>query len=304
MSTPVSSSIETPPIPVVRSSPAVKGLYQRAYHQLRRRQLVVMCFGIILIYLLVAVLGALDWLPDYQTRVGGDYEPPSLSVAKILGTDIFGRSVLYKILAGTQTAMVIGFLVTVISLPVGITFGALAGFYGGLVDVGVVWLYTVISSVPSILMVIAISYVLGKGLVAICIAMGSLGWVQLCRLMRGEFLKHRNREYVLAARAFGASDARIIVAHLLPNTLHLAIITGSLQVLGAIKSEVILTFLGVGIQDGSSWGTMISDATGELVQGIWWPLVGVVLAMFSIIYALNVVSDALRDALDPKLGDN
>ena len=109
---------------------------------------------------------------------------------------------------------------------------------------------------------------------------------------------------MLAARAFGASDARIILAHILPNTLHLAIITGSLQVLGAIKSEVILTFLGVGIQDGSSWGTMISDATGELVQGIWWPLVGVVLAMFFIIYALNVVSDALRDALDPKLGEN
>ena len=285
-------------------SPSVKGLYQRAYRQLRQRKLVVVCFAIILVYLLVAVLGALDWLPDYQERVSSGYEPPSLSLAKSLGTDTFGRSVLYKILAGTQTAVVIGFLVTAISLPVGITLGALAGFYGGLVDVGVVWLYTVISSVPSILMVIAISYVLGKGLVAICVAMGSLGWVQLCRLMRGEFLKHRNREYVLAARAFGASDARIIVAHILPNTLHLAIITGSLQVLGAIKSEVILTFLGVGIQDGSSWGTMISDATGELVQGIWWPLVGVVLAMFFIIYALNVVSDALRDALDPKLGEN
>ena len=187
MSTPASSSIEVP----IESAnaPSVKGLYQRAYRQLIQRKLVVVCFGIILVYLLVAVLGALDWLPDYQTRVGSDYEPPSLSVAKILGTDIFGRSVLYKILAGTQTAMVIGFLVTAISLPVGITFGALAGFYGGLVDVGVVWLYTVISSVPSILMVIAISYVLGKGLVAICIAMGSLGWVQLCRLMRGEFLK-------------------------------------------------------------------------------------------------------------------
>jgi peptide/nickel transport system permease protein len=134
-----------------------------------------------------------------------------------------------------------------------------------------------------------------------CIAMGSLGWVQLCRLMRGEFLKHRDREYVLAAKSFGASDLRVIVAHILPNTIHLAMITGSLQVLGAITSEVILTFLGVGIQDGSSWGTMISDAAGELVQGIWWPLMGVVLAMFLIIYALNVVSDALRDVLDPKL---
>ena len=296
MSIPASSSSEVP----VQFT-ATTGLYQRAYHQLVRRKLVVVCCGIIGLYLIIALLGALDLLPDYQVRVSTGYEPPSLSPAKLLGTDSFGRSVLYKILVGTKTAILIGFLVTAIAVPVGILLGALAGFYGGLVDVAVVWLYTVVSSVPSILMIIAISYVLGKGLVAMCVAMGSLGWVQLCRLMRGEFLKHRDREYVLAAKGFGASDARVIVAHILPNTIHLAIISGSLQVLAAIKSEVILTFLGVGIQDGSSWGTMISDATGELVQGIWWPLAGVVLAMFLIIYALNVVSDALRDALDPKL---
>jgi peptide/nickel transport system permease protein len=277
------------------------GLYQRAWQRLGQRKLVLVCCIIIGLYLLIALLGACNWLPDYQERVSTGYEPPAWSVAKVMGTDTFGRSVFYKILAGTKTAMLIGFLVTAIAVPIGILLGALSGFYGGLVDVAVVWLYTVVSSVPSILMVIAISYVLGKGLVAMCIAMGSLGWVQLCRLMRGEFLKHRDREYVLAAKSFGASDLRVIVAHILPNTIHLAMITGSLQVLGAITSEVILTFLGVGIQDGSSWGTMISDAAGELVQGIWWPLMGVVLAMFLIIYALNVVSDALRDVLDPKL---
>ena len=107
----------------------------------------------------------------------------------------------------------------------------------------------------------------------------------------------------MAARLQGASDARIIFIHILPNVIHLAIITAALRVLGAIKSEVILTFLGVGIQDGSSWGSMISDASGELVQGKWWPLLGVVIAMFMIIYALNVVGDALRDALDPRLVD-
>ena len=293
-----SSEVEMQIVPAVAPT---NGLYQKAWRQLRQRKLVLACGIIIGLYLVVAFLGALDLLPDYQERVSTGYEPPSLSIAKLLGTDTFGRSVLYKILAGTKTAILIGVLVTAIAVPIGIFLGALSGFYGGRVDVVVVWLYTVVSSVPSILMVIAISYVLGKGLVAMCVAMGSLGWVQLCRLMRGEFLKHRHREYVLAARSFGASDLRIMVAHILPNTIHLAIITGSLQVLGAIKSEVILTFLGVGIQDGSSWGTMISDAAGELVQGIWWPLAGVVFAMFFIIYALNVVSDALRDVLDPKL---
>ena len=275
--------------------------YWYAFRKLLKNKLVVVCFGIIFLYIVVALLGVLDVLPDYQERVSDGYESPSLSITKLLGTDIFGRSVVYKILAGTKTAIILGFLVTAISVPIGIILGAISGYYGGIIDAGVVWLYTVVNSVPYILMVIALSYVLGKGLVAICVAMGLMGWVGLCRLLRGEFLKHRNMEYVLSASALGASDARIIFRHILPNTIHLAIIQASLRVLGAIKSEVILTFLGVGIQDGASWGTMISDATGELVQGIWWPFVGVVLAMFLIIYALNVVSDALRDALDPRI---
>lgn len=276
-------------------------LYWEAAQKLSRQKLVVICLGIIAIYILVALLGGFNVLPDYQTRVGAEYEAPSLELAKLLGTDLFGRSVLYKILAGTKTAMLIGVLVTSISVPIGVILGALAGYYGGLVDVGIVWLYTVISSVPYILMVIAISYVIGKGLVAICLAMGLLGWVGLCRLIRSEVLKTRNLEYVAAARVIGANDLQIIFSHILPNVIHLAIISASLQILGAIKSEVILTYIGVGIQDGASWGAMISDATGELVQGIWWPLAGVVLAMFLLIYSLNVVSDALRDALDPKL---
>lgn len=275
----------------------------RAIRQLKKKKMVLACFGIIAVYLIVAFLGMLNWLPDYQERIGTGYSAPDFSLAGIFGTDVFGRSVFYKLLAGTKTAMTIGLTVTAIAVPIGVTLGALAGYYGGKVDAFVVWLYTVIVSVPYILMVIAISYVLGAGIGAICIAMGMVSWVSLCRLTRGEFIKHREREYVLASRLLGASDALIIFKHILPNTIHVAIISASLMVLSAIKSEVILTFLGVGIQDGSSWGTMISDASGELVQGIWWPLAGVVTMMFFIIYALNVVGDALRDALDPKLVD-
>jgi peptide/nickel transport system permease protein len=268
-----------------------------------KRKQVVACFAVIGLYLLVGVLGVLGLLPDYQERVAEPYAEPAASFAMLLGTDIFGRSVVYKILAGTRTAMLIGILVPLIAVPVGIVLGALAGYYGGWVDAFVVWLFSVISSVPYILIVIAISFVLGKGMLAICVAMGSVGWVGLCRLVRGEFIKHRSREYALASRLLGAGDRVIIFRHILPNVIHVAIITGSLQVLGAIKSEVILTYLGVGIQDGASWGAMISDSAGELVQGIYWPLTGVVLAMFFVIYALNVVGDALRDALDPKLLD-
>ncbi len=289
--------------PIAENRERGESLGRRAARNLRRDRTAMACFVVIAAYVGVALLGYTGLLPDFQERVGGSYEPPSLSFAKILGTDIFGRSILYKILAGTETAMTIGFVVTGISLPIGITLGALAGYYGGRIDAGIVWLYSVISSVPSILLIVGISYVLEKGILAICIALGAVSWVGLCRLIRGEVLKHRNREYVLAVRLLGAGDAIIIFRHILPNVIHLAIVTASLLVLSSIKSEVILTFLGVGIQDGASWGTMITDATGELVTGIWWPLAGVTTAMFVIIYALNVAGDALRDALDPKLID-
>ncbi len=278
-------------------------LWRRAGARIRKRPLALFCFAVVALYLLVALLGVIDVLPDYQERVAAPYQPPSPSPALLLGTDVFGRSVLFKILASTKTAMLIGLFVPAIAVPVGVILGALAGYYGRYVDAAVVWLFSVVSALPEILIVIAISFVLGKGMMAICVAMGSVTWITLCRLVRGEFLKHRGREYVLASRLVGASDLRLIFGHILPNVVHLAIISASLGALTAIKSEVILTFLGVGIQDGSSWGTMISDASGELVQGIWWPLAGVVLAMFFIIYALNVVGDTLRDALDPRLLD-
>ena len=276
---------------------------RRALRRLSRKPYVVSCCGIILLYLSVALLGYAGLLPDFQERVGSSYEEPSLTFAKLLGTDIFGRSILFKILIGTKTAMTIGLVVTGIAVPLGIFFGSVSGYLGGKVDAVVVWLYSVISSVPYILLIIAISYALGKGILSVCIALGAVGWVGLCRLIRGEVLKHKTREYVLAVKLIGAGDMTVMFRHILPNVVHLAIITASLTVLGAIKAEVILTFLGVGIQDGASWGTMISEATGELSQGIWWPLVGVIIAMFVIIYSLNVVGDALRDALDPKLVD-
>lgn len=283
--------------------PRGESLGQRAFRLLRRNRSAVFCFSIVSLYILVTALGWLNLLPDFQERVGGSYDAPSFEFSKILGTDIFGRSVLYKLLVGTRTAITIGLFVTAISVPLGIVLGCLAGYYGGRVDAFIVWLYSVLTSIPYILLIVGISYVLGKGILSICIAMGAVGWVGLCRLIRGEVVKHKSREYVLAARMLGASDFRIMFRHILPNVIHLAIISASLQVLSAIKSEVILTFLGVGIQDGASWGTMVSDATGELVNGIWWPLAGVTLAMFALMYSLNVVGDALRDALDPKLVD-
>ena len=291
---------------------------QRAIRRLLGKKMTVICLAIMALYFLIALAGYAHLLPDYQQRVAATYEPPSLDFAKILGTDIFGRSILYKVLAGTKTAMTIALFVTAISIPVGMTLGALAGYYGGKLDALIAWIYTILSSIPNILLLVGISYAVRSsfgqdptaaatadtvdlGLVSMCIAMGVLGWVGLCRLIRAEVLKHKNMEYVLAVRLLGASDAQIIFRHILPNVFHLAIVSASLSMLGAIKFEVILTYLGVGVKGDGSWGMMIQYATGELSNGIWWPLLSVTVAMFLILYALNVVGDALRDALDPKL---
>lgn len=291
---------------------------RRAIRRLLSRKMTVFCLGITAVYFLITIAGYFGLLPDFQTRYGTTYEPPSLEFAKLLGTDIFGRSILFKVLAGTQTAMTIAVFVTMISIPVGIVMGALAGYYGGRIDASIAWLYTILSSIPNILLLVGISYAvrttLGQsamdaqgpstldfGLISICIAMGSVGWVGLCRLIRADVMKHKNMEYVLAVRLLGADDPTIIFKHILPNVFHLAIVSASLSMLGAIKFEVILTYLGVGVKSDGSWGMMISYATGELSSGIWWPLLSVTVAMFLILYALNVVGDALRDALDPKL---
>lgn len=298
--------------------PEGESVGKRALRRLLSRKMTVVCLGIMAVYFLITLAGYLGWLPDFQTRYATTYEPPSLEFAKLLGTDIFGRSVLFKVLAGTKTAMTIAVFVTAISVPLGMAMGGLAGYYGGKIDATIAWLYTILSSIPNILLLVGISYAVRStfgqnpadaeapgsfdfGLLSICIAMGAVGWIGLCRLIRADVMKHKTMEYVLAVKLLGASDGVIIFKHILPNVFHLAIVSASLSMLGAIKFEVILTYLGVGVKSDGSWGMMISYATGELSSGIWWPLLSVSVAMFLILYALNVVGDALRDALDPKL---
>ena len=260
------------------------------------------CLIAIGVYLLVALAGYVHLLPDHEAAVGGSQEAPSLHWALLLGTDVLGRSVLFRILAGAQTAVTIGLVTTALVVPLGTALGLLAGYLGGWVDAFIMWLYSVVVSIPDILLITAISYSLGKGITSMCVALAATLWVGIMRLVRGEVLKQRQRDYVLAARSLGAGPLRIMAAEILPNVLHVAIVTASLVLLGAVKAEVILTYLGLGIQNGASWGLLIAGASQDLTNDIWAPLVGTVLAMFVLVYSLSVVGDALRDALDPKLG--
>jgi peptide/nickel transport system permease protein len=165
----------------------------------------------------------------------------------------------------------------------------------------VVWLSTTFASIPGLLFVLAIAMVVGKGLLGVFLAIGLTTWVGVCRLLRAEVLKQKGRGYVRAARALGFSHGRILFRHILPNVIHVAVVSFTLRFPAAIGTEVFLSFLGIGAQGQPSWGTMISSARLRLWQGMWWELAAVTVAIFAVVLAFNLLGDALRDALDPRL---
>jgi ABC-type dipeptide/oligopeptide/nickel transport system permease subunit len=277
-----------------------RSLWLDAWDRLKTDKIAVVCLAVVIIYAVAAVLSATGLLAaDWAAEVGGSYEAPNLN--HWLGTDIFGRSVMSKVIHGTQVAMSVGLISSLIAIPIGVALGATAGYFGGIVDDAIVWFYTTFSSIPYILLLMSFSLILGRGLSTIYIALGLTSWVGLCRLIRGEVLKHKNREYVQAANAIGASHSRRLFKHILPNVTHIVIIRTSLQFQQAIKAEVILSYLGLGVSGQPSWGTMIDDAKLELARGVWWQFAGATIAMFFVVLAFNILGDALRDALDPKL---
>ncbi len=262
-------------------------------------------FAIILIYVAVGLSVKFGWIASgWQEEIGPSRLGPDFAKdwRYWLGLDIFGRSITSKVLQGTYTALFVGLMTSLISIPIGVIMGCLAGYFGGWVDDIITWFYTMLSNIPDFLLLVAMAFALGKGIFAVNLALGLTTWVSLARLIRGEVMKHKNRDYVVAAAALGAGHGRRIFLHILPNVLHIVIISFSLRFVTAIKSEVILTYLGLGAQTGSaSWGLMIDDAKGELMQGIWSGLIGATLGMFFICLAFSLFSDALRDAFDPKL---
>lgn len=275
-------------------------LWKDAFKRLTRDKWALASLLIVCAYSIVALLAATGLIAsDWAQEVGASNLPPSAE--HWFGTDIFGRDVLAKVLHGTQIAMSVGLMTSLIAIPIGVFLGAIAGYFGGWVDDCITWLYTTFSSIPNIMLLISITMILGKGLFAVYIALGATSWVTLCRLIRGEVMKHKEREYVQAAGAIGGGHFRKLFLHILPNVTHIVIINTSLQFQFAIKSEVILSYLGLGVQGEPSWGTMIDDAKLELARGVWWQLAGATAAMFLVVLAFNLLGDALRDSLDPKL---
>ncbi|MCK6440106.1 MAG: ABC transporter permease [Planctomycetes bacterium] len=321
-------------------------LHREAYHKLRKDKIVVVCFAVIVVCAVLAVIAPLVGNPsqDYRgidevTKIERPYHPPTLLIALSgtangepltdeqkkafgegllsaaawrlpLGADLDGRNVLVMVIHGLQKAFLIGVITTVLAILIAVPIGAAAGYFGGLIDDAIVWFYTTLASVPHLLLLIAVlQSVPGEwkaklGLFIVLIVIGVTTWVGLARLIRAEFLKHKQRDYVLAARALGVGHGRIIFAHILPNVSHLVIITFTLGFVSSVNLEVFLSFVSIGIPPSEpTWGQMIAKGKDELSRdpSIWWPLTSATVFLFVLSLAFSIFGDALRDALDPKL---
>ena len=219
-----------------------------------------------------------------------------------LGGDRLGRDVLAKAIKGTEISVFVGVLAALVATSLGTLLGALGGFFGGRIGDLLEWLYNVFESIPGILLIFAFAAVFGRGIDTVVLILGFTGWTGMYRQVRAEFIKHRSREYVRAAEAIGASRGSRMFRHILPNVSHVVLVRMSLLVVGFIKAEVILSYLGLGVPvDQVSWGTMLAEAQSELILGHWWQLAAATLFMAVFVTAFSLMADAWRDALDPKL---
>ena len=242
-------------------------------------------------------------LAEIRSRLTDDATAGAKASALAFGADKWGRDVLKKAIKGTETSLLVGFAAAALATLLGTVFGAFAGYYGRWIDDFFNWLYSVFTSIPYLLLVLAVAAVLGqKGVLTVILILGLTGWTGIFRLVRAEYLKHRVREYVLAADSVGASDLRRMFAHILPNVSHVVLVQLSLHVVLFIKSEVILSFLGFGVGvDTVSWGSMLAEAPSELILGMWWQIAAATIAMALAVTAFSLFTDAARDALDPRL---
>ena len=219
----------------------------------------------------------------------------------LLGTDNLGRSVGRRLVQGARIAFHVGIVTSLIAIPLGVLLGLFGGYFGGKVDSLVVWLCATVASMPGLLFILAISLIVGEGLLGIYLGIGFTTWVGVCRTIRAEVMKHKCRAYVLAAKTLGYSHLRIMFRHILPNVAHIILIQFSIRFPSAVSTEVFISFLGIGVQGEPSWGIMINNARLRLWQGVWWEMTFTTLAIFLLVLVFNHLADYLRDRLDPAL---
>ena len=281
------------------------------------------CFAILFLYLAAAIYGEVQYLiADFRDETAAynvvntdaRYLPPCSRAMRtdektgekieefyLLGTDNLGRSVGLRLVQGARIAFLVGIVTSSLAIMLGVLLGLLGGYYGGWIDSLVVWLCSTVAAMPGLLFILAISLVFGKGLLGMILGIGFTTWVGVCRTVRAEVMKHRDRAYVQAAKMLGYSDMRIMFRHILPNVAHIILIQFSIRFPSAVATEVFISFLGIGVQGEPSWGIMINNARLRLWQGVWWEMTFTTIAIFVLVLVFNHLADYLRDRLDPAL---
>ncbi len=269
----------------------------------RRHRLAVISLIVLVLFALIAIFAQqiMPYDPNSTNTAyaGGRPQPPSVEYA--LGTDNYGRDYLSRTIASLQISMLVGVTAVLFQLLIGVTVGALAGYFGGWVDNLLMRITDIFLAIPAFMLLLIVAGILGGTLLALIFAIGALNWMTVSRLVRAQILSLKEQEFVLAAHSMGASHFRLIRLYLLPNTLSSIIVAATLAIPGAILTESALSFLGLGVQPpNASLGNMLQDAQ-QWVRTSWWVWIVPGVTISLIVLSFNFVGDGLRDALDPRL---
>ena len=280
--------------------PVQHSLWGRAVARFTRDHAAMTGLAVVAAFFIIALGVWLGWWGgNWAETTGGQWQSPS--VDHWFGTTILGQDIFARAIFSTRTAFEIGLIVAIASTLLGAVFGALSGYFAQTpVDAVILWLKGVLDSIPFYLFVAAIAFALDGNPWAMHIAMIATFWTTTARLVRGEVMKLKNLEFVEAARAMGLHPLVIIFRHIVPNTFHILLVQATIVFVAAIKSEVILSFLGLGVQDSVSWGLMIAESTTEVIAGHYMNFIVASSFLFALVMGFNLFSDGLQDALDPK----
>jgi oligopeptide transport system permease protein len=278
-----------------------RSLWVDAWHRLLKNRAAVIS-GIIMAIMLVLVLAGPVLLPW-----GGDFtdwdhtsSPPSLQTGHWFGTDSVGRDILVRTLEGGRISLLVGLVATLVSLAIGVTYGAIAGYYGGFTDRIMMRMVDIIYALPFMFFVILLMVVFGRHIVLIFVAIGAVNWLDMARIVRGQTLALKNTEFVEAARACGVDHKSIIRRHIIPNLMGVVMVYITLTIPQVILVESFLSFLGLGVQEPmSSWGALVNDGAQDM-EFAPWTLIFPAAFLTVTLYCFNYIGDGMRDALDPK----
>ncbi|WP_163194492.1 ABC transporter permease [Clostridium thermarum] len=271
-----------------------------AWRRLKKNPVAMISLCFLVIMIIACIAG--PWL------IKADFEKQNYSLLNKrpssehwFGTDNLGRDLFARVLVGGRVSLFIGFVGTAIELCIGVLYGGIAGYFGGKVDIIMMRIAEIVATVPYLIVVIMLLIVLPKGIPTLIIALCLIGWVGIARMIRGQVMQLKNSEYVLAAKALGASPMRIVIKHLIPNTIGIILVYMSMDIPAYIFDEAFLSYLGLGVQPpNTSWGTLVLAGQGQMMN-YPYQLVFPALAICLTVLAFNLLGDGLRDALDPKL---